>query len=404
MSYFADLREVAADRPIRLVLLASVINTFGTGLFAASYVMFGLRADVPGDAMAAALSFGALVAVVSTPFGAVAAERHGSRNLAVGINLARGLANLLLVVAPPWLFVLVIFALSVMDRFAFPASQSVLAAVATRGDRALVLSVRQLSQTLGLALGTGTAAVFQLAAPREALGALIVVNGLTFVCNGWLFSRLPIETGPPRPHVLPWRQGWPPATFMCLLVLAAVLDCVLMSVEFGLPLYALANETALVPWVGAVIAVESATGVVVTAALGRWMTSERLVSSVLFGAFVCASACALIALAFAQRVGVIAAALVFGVLIGVGTTVVSFAVYLAVVELAPEDERERYMAAYGLSGSLRRIVAPVLLLALVTSASGWGWMGVMCAVVGTAMAWLVKRSYMSTSTEEMAKT
>jgi MFS family permease len=176
-----------------------------------------------------------------------------------------------------------------------------------------------------------------------------------------------------------------------------------MSVEFGLPLYALANETALVPWVGAVIAVESATGVVVTAALGRWMSSERLVSAVLFGAFVCASACVLIALSFAQRVGVIAAALVFGVLIGVGTTVVSFAVYLAVVELAPEDERERYMAAYGLSGSLRRILAPVLLLALVTSASGWGWMGLMCAVVGAAMAWLIKQSYISTSTEETEK-
>jgi MFS family permease len=266
MSY---LRGVAADRPIRLVLLASFVNTFGTGLYAATYVTFALRSDVSAAALSGALAIGALIAVFGAPSGAWAAERFGSRNLSISINVLRALANVLLVIVGPWWFVAVVLTLSVADRFAFPASQTVLASVAARGDKALVLSVRQLTQTGGLAMGAVAAAGAQLLMPRDMLWVLIVANAATFAINAWLFARLPAETGPPCAQPLPWHVGWPPRGFLVALLMSALVDCAGMAVELALPLFAFEHHQSLVRWVGTAIALQYIMGVVVTAILGR---------------------------------------------------------------------------------------------------------------------------------------
>ena len=372
-THLNDLRSQWRIRDVRLVLSASFVNSLGTGLYLASYALYALRSDVGAEQLSLALSIGGVVALLSAPIGAKSAERYGSLRLTVLLNIGRGLATLALVVSSSYVFALVIFVLTVLDRFAFPATQTVLAAVSAKGDRSVILSSRQLTQTLGTLCGAGIAGLLQLAASNDSLLSLLVAaNGLSFLANALMYSRLPSETGPPRKQPLPWRVGWPARSMSLLLVASIVLDSGGLIVSLGFPLVLVTTKSALVTWVGALVAVETGVGVVTLSLIGKYVkTSSDAAGALVIGALTSVGACLLLGFLGTDAAGVLVTA---SVALGIGSTLASYSVYFFVIEEASPDFVSRHLAAYGVAGSTQRVITPWVLTGLALAASSlYGW-------------------------------
>lgn len=380
-THLNDLRSQLYVSDVRLVLAAALVNSLGTGLYLASYVLFALRSDVTAGQLSLALSLGGVVAVVSAPLGAKAAERWGSLPLTVFLNIARGVATLSLVLTSSYLFAVVIFVLTVLDRFAFPATQSVLAAVSAKGDRSVILSSRQLTQTLGMLGGAGTAGLFQLAVgDGSVLAVLVAANGASFLANALMYSRLPSETGPPKKQRLPWRVGWPGRPLAVLLLASVVLDCGGLVVVLGFPLVLAASASPHLAWVGALIAIETGVGVVALSVVGKYVkTSIDAIWALGVGTLVSVGACVLLGVV---GVGDVLGLIVASVAFGVGSTLGSYAVYFFVIEEADPEFVARHIAAYGVAGSAQRIITPWVLIGIALAASSLlGWSLLACGLL-----------------------
>lgn len=379
-THLEDLRSQWRIRDIRLVLSASLINSLGTGLYLASYALFAVRSDVTGEQLSLALSIGGLVAVLAAPVGAKAAEVFGSLRLTVLLNVGRGVATLALVVTSSHVFALVIFLLTVLDRFAFPATQSVLAAVSAKGDRSVILSSRQLTQTLGMLAGAGIAALFQLLEGEgSVLRVLVVANGLSFLANAVMYSRLPSETGPPKKQPLPWRVGWPARPMTLLLIASVVLDSGGLIVSLGFPLVLVHSRPSSIEWIGALVAVETGVGVLALSLVGKYMkSSSDAIGALVVGTVASAGSSLLLGVVGTDYLaGLFAAAVGFGA----GSTLASFAVYFFVIQEAAPEFVQRHLAAYGVAGSAQRVLTPWVLTGIALAATSlWGW-GALCVLL-----------------------
>ncbi|MEV6431694.1 hypothetical protein [Nocardia sp. NPDC051463] len=233
----ADYREILVDPQVRTILSASVLNTFGTGLYGATFVLWVLRGGVTATTLTLVLSTGAFLALFLAPVGAVVAERWGARNVCVALSAARGGLNVVLALSvPPTVLASVLLGVLVLDRLAFPASQAVVQRVSAGTMQSSVLAARQLTQTLGHAAGALAAALFQLAVPETWFGSLIALNGMSFFVNAILFARLPVD-GALRPQKLPWTEGWPRGRVALFLVALAIVDIAGSATGLGLPIY-----------------------------------------------------------------------------------------------------------------------------------------------------------------------
>ncbi|MFI8976309.1 MFS transporter [Nocardia asteroides] len=369
----ADYREILADSKVRTILSASVLNTFGTGLYSATFVLWVLRGGVSVSTLTLVLSAGAFLALFLAPVGAVVAERWGARNVAVALSAVRGALNVVLALAlPPNVLAGVLFGVLVLDRLAFPASQAVVQRVSAGAMQSSVLAARQLTQTFGLAAGAMVAAIFQLAVPESWFGWLIVLNGVSFFVNAVLFARLPADAAL-RPQKLPWTDGWPRGRVALFLVALAIVDIAGSATGLGLPIYLSIHHNSMIGWVGVAVAVTTWIGTAMTFFAGRLFAppgaSRRylVVGTVLVGA-----ACALIGVAPLSGNAGLVTILLFAAAIGAGAALASFAGYYQVMGIAEEGYRERVLASYGLSGSLQRLIAPVVLSACIAIGDlGW---------------------------------
>jgi len=387
--HFDDLRSHWRVRDVRLVLSASLVNSLGTGLYLASYALFAFRSHVSGSQLSLALSIGGMVAVLAAPVGARAAETIGALRLTVLLNLGRGLATLGLVVTSAYVFGALIFALTVLDRFAFPATQTVLAAVSGRGDRSLVLSLRQLTQTLGVLAGTGIAALAQFGeSNRTSLAVLVAANGISFLANAWMYSRLPSETGAPKEQPLPWHVGWPNRPVRLLLASSVILDSGGLVVSLGFPLVLVATGSTNVAWIGALVALETAIGVLAMSLVGKYVkTSRQAIGGLVIGAVTSAAACLILGVAGVTH---LTALLVAAVGFGLGSTLASYAVYFFVIEEAPREHVQRHLAAYGVAGSAQRVLTPWILTGLAAAATsllGWASLSGLLLAAGAVAAY-----------------
>ncbi|MER8086123.1 MFS transporter [Streptomyces sp. NPDC094048] len=394
----AQLRNPPGGRNARTMLLALALDRTGSGLWAASSVLYltfvtGLSAQQIGVLLGVA----GVAGIAGSPLAGRLAGRFPVRPLLIGCHLLRLVTLVLVLVCGSFEALLPVVAVTYLaDRAA--KMLEMLFATRTAGERrAAYQALSRSASNAGYGLGAGIAAIGLAVGTTDAYRALILGNALSFVVAAALVRRTdeprertvevtgapagaaPVGEQPPARRANPWRdRGY--LTFV-LLDIPMNLDDSILGV--GLPLW-LVNRTsaphALVP---AFLVINTVMVVVLQISVSKRAEGPRRATRavLLYGAmmFVC---CAFLAVATRGGTWVATAVLLAAALVvTLAELMRSVSSWELAVLLAPEDARAAYLGVAGMSQSIQKSAGPPLLTGVVMAAGPAGWL-----VLGTLVA------------------
>ncbi|MFG2037848.1 MFS transporter [Dactylosporangium sp. NPDC048998] len=377
--------------PLRLLVLATLVNTLGNGLWMASSALFLTRsAGLSIGQTGVALTVTALVCMVaSAPMGYLA-DRGGARGVLVAglIALAAGTAALALV-GSVWTFLLVAVPMAIADAAQRAAKGAVIAGAVPADKRVHTRAYLRSVTNVGIAAGAALAGVGLALDTRAAYLALIFGNAITYLAAAAMLSRLaPVPRSPKRadgPRLIALRDR----PFLAFVALDGLLSTHFGLFEVALPLW-IAHRTDAPRWLIAVLFLTNTTVVVLFQVRAARGTDEprgaaraaRRAGLALF------AACALYALSGSAHHGVTIALLVAGALTHVGAELWHSASGWGIsFGLAPPDAHGQYQGAYAIGMQLGQMLAPFVVTTLAVGWGGPGWivLGAAFALAGAAM-------------------
>ncbi|MER5497245.1 MFS transporter [Streptomyces sp. NPDC002466] len=427
----AQLRNPPGGRNARIMLLALAVDRTGSGLWAASSVLYlTFVTQLSAQQIGVLLGTAGVAGIAGSPLAGRLAGRFPVRPLLIGCHLLRLVTlGLVLMCADFGALLPVIAVTYVGDRAA--KTLEMLFATRTAGERrAAYQALSRSAANAGYGVGAGIAAIGLAVGTTDAYRALILGNALSFVVAAVLVwrtdearertvevarsgapgaggSAAPADGGrvtpagggheapaagargasadggreAPARRTGPWRdRGY---LGFVLLDIPMNLDDSILAV--GLPLWLVERTSAphaLVPAflvINTVLVVALQLGVSKRAEGPRRATRAVLLYGVL--TFVCCGC-----LAAAALVGTWAAAallLAAALLVTLAELMRSVSSWELAVLLAPEDARAAYLGAAGMSQSVQKSAGPPLLTGAVMAAGPVGWL-----VLGTAVAGL----------------
>ncbi|MFI5749787.1 MFS transporter [Streptomyces sp. NPDC051644] len=396
----AQLRNPPGGRNARIMLLALAVDRTGSGLWAASSVLYlTFVTHLSAQQIGVLLGVAGVAGIAGSPLAGRLAGRFPVRPLLIGCHLLRLVTLALVLVCSGFDALLPVVAVTYLgDRAA--KTLEMLFATRTAGERrAAYQALSRSAANAGYALGAGIAAIGLAVGTSGAYRALILGNALSFVVAAALVWRTSearektvevagapaagaaAATGkqPPVRRANPWRdRGY--LTFV-LLDIPMNLDDSILNV--GLPLW-LVNRTsaphALVP---AFLIINTVMVVVLQISVSARAEGPRRATRavLLYGAmmFVC---CAFLAAATRGGTWVATAVLLAAALVvTLAELMRSVSSWELAVLLAPQDARAEYLGVAGMSQSIQKSAGPPLLTGAVMAAGPAGWL-VLGAVVG----------------------
>ncbi|MEE1769669.1 MFS transporter [Streptomyces sp. JV185] len=402
---WAQLRNPPGGRNARIMLLALAVDRTGSGLWAASSVLYlTFVTHLSAQQIGVLLGVAGVAGIAGSPLAGRLAGRFPVRPLLIGCHLLRLVTLVLVLVCADFSALLPVVAVTYLgDRAA--KTLEMLFATRTAGERrAAYQALSRSAANAGYGVGAGVAAIGLAVGTTGAYRALILGNALSFVAAavlvwrtgepgggsvevaraGGAASGAPVAGGrePGRP-VGPWRdRGY---LRFVLLDIPMNLDDSILAV--GLPLW-LVNRTsaphALVPAflvVNTVMVVLLQLGVSRRAEGPRRATRAVLLYGVLV--FVC---CGFLAAATRGGAWVAGAVLLAAaLLVTLAELMRSVSSWELAVLLAPEDARAAYLGVAGMSQSIQKSAGPPLLTGVVMAAGPAGWLALGAVVAGLAV-------------------
>ncbi|WSS82444.1 MFS transporter [Streptomyces sp. NBC_01176] len=394
----AQLRRPPGGRAARIMLLAQLLDRTGTGVWAASSVLyFTFVAGLDAGQLGLLLSVAGVAGIAGSPLAGHLADRFQVRTLLIvshllrlvtlcGLLFAHGLGPLLAVVALT----------SLGDRAA--KTLEMLFATRVAGERrttyqALFRSVAN----AGYAVGAGIAALGLAVATRSAYQALIIANALSFLAAAVLVARTREPHGHGRvvqrtdgaggaePAVVaasPWRdRGY--LRFVLLDTVMSLDDSIL---NVGLPLWLVHHTAAPHAVVPAFLVIN--TGLVVALQLrvsARVEEPRQAARAVGLYGLALLACCAVLAAAGGGAWTASAALLVAAMLVTGAELIRSVSSWELAVSLAPPHARASYLGAAGMAQSVQKSAGPLLLTGAVMTAGPAGWLVLGAAVAGLSV-------------------
>ncbi|WP_432834186.1 MFS transporter [Dactylosporangium sp. CA-092794] len=386
--------------PLRLLVVAQLVNTLGTGLWMVTSALYLTRfAGLTIAQTGAALTVAALVCLLaSVPMGYLA-DRAGARGVLVAGLVAQAVGTAALVLVDSvWTYLLVAVPLAIADAAQRGAKGAVIA-VAVPADRRVHTRAYLRSVTnVGIAAGSALAGVALAVDTRPAFMALILADALTYLIAAALLSRLaPVPRTAKRPEG-PRLIALRDRPFLAFVALDGLLSTHFGVFEVALPLW-IAHRTDAPHWLIAVVFLTNTTVVVllqVRAARGTdhptgAARAARRAGLALF------AACALYALSGHAHHTVTITLLVVGALTHVvGELWHSASGWGISFGLAPPDAQGQFQGAYAIGMQFGQMLAPLVVTTLALGWGGPGWLllGATFALAGAAMppvvAWALR--------------
>ncbi|MFJ1889557.1 MFS transporter [Streptomyces sp. NPDC088170] len=416
----AQLRNPPGGRNARIMLLALAVDRTGSGLWAASSVLYlTFVTRLSAQQIGVLLGVAGVAGIAGSPLAGRLAGRFPVRPLLIGCHLLRLVTLGLVLVCTGFDALLPVVAVTYLgDRAA--KTLEMLFATRTAGERrAAYQALSRSAANAGYGVGAGIAAIGLAVGTTGAYRVLILGNALSFVVAAVLVWRTtepservveaargggavpggqvgdgPVGDGPgsgrriaegsgPGRPAGPWRdRGY---LRFVLLDIPMNLDDSVLAV--GLPLW-LVNRTsaphALVPAflvINTVLVVVLQLGVSRRAEGPRRATRAVLLYGVLM--FVCCGF-----LAVATRGGAWAAGAVLlaaALLVTLAELMRSVSSWELAVLLAPQDARAAYLGVAGMSQSIQKSAGPPLLTGVVMAAGPVGWLALGTVVAGLAV-------------------
>ncbi|MEZ0069511.1 hypothetical protein ABIA32_005556 [Streptacidiphilus sp. MAP12-20] len=398
---WGQLRNPPGGRDARTMLLAQFVDRTGTGVWAATAVLyFTFVARLDAGRIGLLLGAAGVAGIAGSPLAGWLAGRYPARTLLIGSHLLR-LAVLGLMLASQAVAVLLpVVAVTALGERGAKMLEMLFATRVAGERRSGYQALSRTAANAGYALGAGIAALGLAVGTTSAYQALVLANGVSFLVAAALVWRTKEPGVGPAVQVPaqaaqgsadraatrpagPWRdRGY---LLFVLLDIPMCLDDSVLNV--GLPLWLVGHTTASHAMVPAFLAVNTVLVVVLQLRVSAAAEGpRRAVRAVLWYGVALLLTCAILAAsggggAVLASVALLAAA----VLVTVAELLRSVSSWELSVSLAPEHARAAYLGVAGMSQSVQKSAGPPLLTGVVMAAGPLGWLAMGAGVASLSI-------------------
>ncbi|MGW1841363.1 MFS transporter [Streptomyces sp. NPDC001966] len=403
----AQLRHPPGGRNTRIMLLALAVDRTGSGLWAASSVLYlTFVTHLSAQQIGVLLGVAGVAGIAGSPLAGRLAGRFPVRGLLIGCHLLRLVTLGLVLVCTGFDALLPVVAVTYLGDRAAKTLEMLFATRAAGERRAAYQALSRSAANAGYGVGAGLAAIGLAVGTTGAYRVLILGNALSFVVAAVLVwrtgepagsavevarsggvppaapDRAPVPGGrAPARRSSPWRdRGY---LKFALLDIPMNLDDSVLAV--GLPLWLVDRTSAPHALVPAFLVINTVLVVVLQLSVSKRAEGPRRATRavLLYGVlmFVCCGFLAAATLGGAWVAG--AVLLAAALLVTLAELMRSVSSWELAVLLAPPDARAAYLGVAGMSQSIQKSAGPPLLTGVVMAAGPVGWL-----VLGTAVAGL----------------
>ncbi|GAB2684851.1 MFS transporter [Kribbella swartbergensis] len=364
---------------VRRLVVATLVNTLGNGLYFAIAALYLTRAaGLSVGQVGIGLTVAGLVGLLtSTPLGTVA-DRLGPNRAYVGFLVLQAITMTALTQVRSFpVYVVIAAATAIADSGQRGAKGALIAGVSPADQRVRTRAILRVATNIGMAAGMGLAGVVLAVDRREVYVVALLANAATYLITAGLVrfgmpevERVPSATGPSALTALRDRP------FLVFVALDGILSMHAAMAQVAIPLW-VATATDAPRWLIAVLLVLNSVAVVllqIRVARG----TEHLAGAARAGrraGVLLAVACAVLALTDVTSGAVTIALLLVAALAHVlGEMLQSAGGWGISFELAPPGAHGQYQGAYAMGREAGDMIAPLLLTTLAIN-QGWpGWL------------------------------
>ncbi|MFE3375555.1 MFS transporter [Streptomyces anulatus] len=389
--------------PQRVLAAATLVNTFGSGMFVTSSALFFTRViGLPTSQVALGLSAGGVVGLFAGIAGGRIADRWGARSTQLGIMLLGTLfMTCYLFVHTFWMFI-VVACLTAAVHAANPASRDPLVRQFGGERPAAYRAYLQATTNLAIASGALLAGLAIQLDTREAYLSLLIGRTLAFVGCALLLLRLPGPPASPAGARTKRRGHWVALRdrpFLAATLLNGIMEMHYIVPTFALPLW-IVDHTQAPRWmVSVVLLLNTAMVASLQVYASRHVNStEAAGRRMLWAGFALFSGLALMATAHGPTAWVAAGLLLVATAVyTVGELWHAAASMEYSFGLAVPHAQGQYSGVFGFGAGVGEALSPTVVAVLVLSWGRPGWLalGIVFLVVGAlcrpVIAWTHRR-------------
>lgn len=390
-----------ARGPVRAFAAVNLLNTIGSGLYIAGSALFFTRGlGLPTQTVAAGLGAGLTAGLIVSLVVGRAADRRSPVAIYSGLLGVQALAMLAFPLASSTIAFLVIAVISgIADRSIAGVVGAVIHHLTDASHRTLVRAQLRTTTNLGIAVGSGVAAIGLAVDTAAAYSVLIWGNALTFAVAAVMVARMHLRPATPtggtraasaaskgtaRSRHEPMRD----LRYLAATAAGGVLALQGPLLTFCLPIW-IATRTDLPIWmVSAVLLVNTAMVVALQAPVATMVdgfAAARRAARVAGGAL--GGCCLLLPATRADNGWIAMASLLAWVLVlTVGELATSTVQFFVSFELAPPEAQGAYQSVFALGQGIARAAGPSALALVVLDGGNLGCAALAAALLAAGLA------------------
>ncbi|MGK8509977.1 MFS transporter [Nocardia asiatica] len=370
---------LSLNGPARILVLAALVNSTGTGLFLAGAVLFYTTyLDIPITVVGGGLGIAAVAAIFASVPLAGSADRFGAVRTLAALNCALALVYCAyLLIDGALTFVLAVSVATVLMRAVGPVNQAVAGMVVTGVERSRVLATMRATRNGGVMVGSALAGLGLAAAGTTGYLIMLLGNAASYLICGALVYRLRSMENTPleiRARGLPAVRN---VRYLALGLANGMLGLHATMMIIALPLWTTARSDVPEAFIPMIVTIGALLVVLLQVPLGKGINSVRSArSAVVRAGIALGTSCLLMAL-MAEVNGPILGAVVLFTVIGtltVGEIYQTSSAWVISHDLAPEGRRSEYIATFSLGMSVQQVVGPPMFSAIVARFGTVGWL------------------------------
>ncbi|WP_280259856.1 MFS transporter [Nocardia abscessus] len=388
---------LALNGSARLLVLAALVNSTGTGLFLAGAVLFYTTyLDIPITMVGAGLGIAAIAGIFGSVPLAGLADRFGAVRTLAALYCALGFVYCAyLLINGVAGFVAAVSVATVIMRAVPPVNQAVAGMVVTGIERSTVLATMRATRNGGVMVGSALAGLGLAAAGTTGYLIMLLGNAASYLICGALVYRLrslektPLEI---RARGLPVVRN---VRYLALGLANGMLGLHATMMIVALPLWTTARSDVHDAFIPMIVTIGALLVVLLQVPLSRGVDSIRSARSAVVRAGIALGVSCLLMALMAEADGPILGAVVLLMVIStltIGEIYQTSSAWVISHDLAPEGRRSEYIATFSLGMSVQQIIGPPLFSAIVARFGTPGWLAL---GVGFVVASVVYRQSIS---------
>ena len=396
-------KAIPADPILRIFALATLINTFGNGLFmTVEVIYFTTVVGLSPAKVALALSIaGGVSLLFSIPAGHFA-DRRGPRDVAVLAYTAEGLVMAGFFFVHSYLpFLVLSVVLGIVGTIGQTMRMAMISKLGTGDARVTIRAYQRSVTNFGIAMGTVFAGIALAINTRAGYQTMMLLDALTFVIASQVFRRLPyveptVERGEPLSF-----EALKDRKFLGVTVLNGIMSLHFVLQNVAIPLWVVKETSAPRWWVSVIMLVNTIGVILFQVRVSRGSGDIKVgAKQVQRAGFAVAVACVLYALSAGVNTLIACALLIAAMMVHVyGELVGSSGSWSIGFGMADEKHQGQYQGVYSLSWGVGGTIGPsfVTAMAITLGQRGWVYLAIMFAITGTLTHKLVTNKWFANS-------